>query len=126
MQSANDVIVPITSWVSWLRNIWYSLGFHLGLISFVQTPLPIHFVSQTLVFDPWVDLAPVIWLIAGTLFFGADRARRKNLIFYFVWILCHHYLLNNLTAKKIQFNAILLILVFIVILFSTPWSILVS
>lgn len=47
-------------------------------------------------------------------------------VFYFIWILCHHYLFNNLTVKKIQFNAMLLITILILILISTPWSILVS
>jgi hypothetical protein len=46
-------------------------------------------------------------------------------VFYFLWTLCYYFLLNNLTVKKIQFHSVLLIVIIIVIMIATPWTILV-
>lgn len=94
---ASFELIPINSRVKWLYA--FLLSFFITQLFWVISFLPLHFSALG--------------------FFALD-------VFYFVWVLSYYYLLNNLTAKKIQFNAALMIIIFFAILISTPWNILVS
>lgn len=44
-------------------------------------------------------------------------------ILYVLWIIYYHYLYRTLTAKQVQFHLVLALLLALVMLMSTPWSI---
>jgi hypothetical protein len=51
---------------TWLRQGWYALGFHLGLVFLVQLPLAKHIpLTMPPAFQPRVDLLPIVALAAG-------------------------------------------------------------
>ena len=44
-------------------------------------------------------------------------------VLYVLWIIYYHYLYRTLTAKQVQFHLVLALLLALVMLMSTPWSI---
>lgn len=62
-QGQAGAIYEPPSLATWLRNLWYALGYHLGLASFVHAPAPKHLVAAMPPgFDPLVDLFPLVWI----------------------------------------------------------------
>lgn len=58
--------VHVSTLMAWGREIWYSLGYHLGLLTFVQLPLAKHIpISMPPPFEALVDLLPVGLLVAA-------------------------------------------------------------
>jgi hypothetical protein len=69
-----------------LREAWYALGYHLGLIALVQRPAAKHLVEQPPRFDAAVDLLPiafaiVVVLVARRLVEARRDAAKAGLLF---------------------------------------------
>ena len=71
-----------------LRESWYALGYHLGLISFLHTPSPIHIPThRPPLFAPMVDLLPLAYLAIGSLLYWRFRALRLLMLVSWAWVL---------------------------------------
>lgn len=67
----------------WLRMVWYALGYHLGLLFFLQTPLAKHIPATVPpAFEPSVDLIPILFLLIVGLF---ARVRKTGMERERVW-----------------------------------------
>ncbi|MEL6182401.1 MAG: tetratricopeptide repeat protein, partial [Myxococcota bacterium] len=78
-QQANASIRDDQGLIMVLREAWYALGYHLGLVSLVQTPcvkhIPQHWPPH---FTPEVDLLPVAWgMVLGLLVWRLEEEQRR-------------------------------------------------
>lgn len=79
-QAGVGALHPPRSILTGLREVWYALGYHLGLLTYVQTPCAKHIpIDMPPPFEPAVDLLPpALALGVGALLLGLRRALRPD------------------------------------------------
>ena len=97
-QRANDSIRVDQGLLDLLREAWYALGYHLGLVSLVQPPCVKHLpTSWPPDFTPTIDLLPLIWIAAVAALLWRVRGEHRRLAAAaLIWSVCAYLPSSNL------------------------------